>query len=171
MRTFLMIIAMLGIMGCASAKLRAPLSFSMVESISYGSAKTPDLVRLFGNPDKIIPMDSQTTIWSYEEIYPTLGLSERLNISVDIASSRVIGAIWIPHPDESVVKKEGILEHFKNARFSKKPVGWISKHHFSRDEVYVDDERGISFYLNTFHNTVQHIGFSQPTTNRRLSTQ
>lgn len=98
-------------------------------------------------------------------------MSERLNISVDLVADCAMGAIWIPHPGETTLRKNDVLEHFKNATFSKKTVGSSKNSHFSRDEIYTDTEHGISFYLNTFHKTVQHIAFTPPIMNRRLSTE
>jgi hypothetical protein len=170
MRHFFAFFTILSALSCASVQPRAPLSFSKVLAISYGETKSAQLEQLFGKPDKVLVLDPETLVWCYEENESSIGKTERLNISIDKATDRVGGAIWIPRLDER--NKERVMSYFKNAHFDKEFVGLEGGHHFSRDEIYTDKEKGISFYLNTVYNTVQHIGFSVPApAARKLSNQ
>lgn len=170
---FLLLPFGLGLLGCSTLPNREPLSITRIETIEYGTTSVDDVAKILGKPDVVIPLKDGHEIWSYREKDSTGYKGQRLNLRIEHSPSRIISATWVPFQGETLISKEGVLAQFKNANFLKKAVGWDSKqrHHFSNDEIYSDDHRGISFYLNTHDNTVADVSFKKPLPSRNIGTQ
>lgn len=162
----------LSFFGCSSLPNREPLSISKIETINYGATPVDSIAKTLGKPDEVISLKDGNEIWSYREADSTGYRGQRLNLRIERSSARIISATWVPFPGEALISKEGVLAQFKNANFRKKAAGWDSKqrHHFSNDETYSDDHRGISFYLNTHDNTVADVSFKAPLLSRSIGT-
>lgn len=167
---FLLLPLGLGLVGCSTLPNREPLSISSIETIDYGATPVDAVAKVLGKPDEVTPLKDGNEIWSYREADSTGYRGQRLNLRIERSSSRIISATWVPFQGETLISKEGVLARFKNANFQKKAVGWDSKqrHHFSNDEIYSDDQRGISFYLNTHDNTVADVSFKKPLPSRAI---
>lgn len=169
---FVFILACPIFFSCSTPSSREPLTISRIESIGYGASSADEVAKILGKPDAVIPLKDGNEIWSYKEADATGDRGQRLNLRIDRASSHVIAATWIPFQGETLNSKEGVLARFKNSNFKKKAVGWDSgqHHHFSNDEIYADEQRGISFYLNTHQNTVEDVSFKAALPSRALGT-
>lgn len=152
------------IAGCASSPTGSAqgLLFLDVESVAYGKTSSVELVAKLGSPTRIAHLKNGLDVWSYSENHKDVGLVQRANFGVDPISKRVESVTWILLPDEPFTKISEVLAHFPNAKFTNSPVGLVAGHRHSQDRVYTDSIRGLSFDVNSYHQTVQSISFSPP---------
>lgn len=169
-----LILFSIGVIGCASLgrrELQSPYKISLeeVESIRYGKTSSDSIEQRLGKPDLVFSLDAGTEIWGYEAEYPDVGRSQRLNLSIDSRSKKVVGAAWIPRPEEPLFSKEKALLKYPGAKPVLEDPSVLKKHYRDSDLVYSDVRAGVEILVNPVTRAVYGISFSQSSDGRKPS--
>src|SRR5690242_8316596 len=116
----------------SSGKLStAPLVFSDIERIGFGSTPEKQLTETLGKPDQLIHLKQKDLtgydVWVYLD---SSGESpkERLTLLINRQTGIAKSATWIPSANEALSRRAGALTYFGKEGFKKVERGWIAGH-------------------------------------------
>jgi hypothetical protein len=141
------------------------LSVEAVEKVSFGKTQGPELVKLIGQPSRIVHLKREfqdCDAWVYSEQSGGQDF-ERLSFLVDQKTGLVESATWAVKVGDELSLLSSTFAHFKNAKFSNNELGWVARDYYSEDTVYDDPQLGIVLYVDGVSHKVKSISFAFPT--------
>jgi|GEM_PF-2884411 len=159
--------------GCStlSSNPRKTIPFSQVESLKIGKTTKDQIIQSFGKPDEILPYQSKGEVLIYDGVLSNGDKAQKASFSFN-KNNALVGVVWIPYETDALHNVKAVQDRFKKVKFISHTKGWDQQGHFYSDDVYYYNEKaGVSFEVNSYHQTVSMIGIGLSSANRNISSQ